>query len=99
MIETPVVGSAQSLRDLIREAVTEDATLESVRQMVADAFSAANATKIMCPCGCEHRFVAAVPDISRQVQTMISLLEQSEGKAEQKPTEATTVIVVRPPLD
>ena len=89
---------SQSLRELIREAVTEDATLESVRQMIADAFATAQATKVSCP-ECSHRFVAAVPDVVRQVQTMISLLEQSEGKAEQKPSEATTVVVVRPPLD
>lgn len=81
---------------MIAEAVAEDASIDQVRQLIADIFATSDARKVECPnCGTEFR--TPIPDVKAQVAAMIDLLEQAEGKAEQKPTEATTVIIERPP--
>lgn len=87
-------GSA-SLRSMIQEAVTEDATLEGVRQMIADVFQTEQARKVVCPnCGVEHKILA--PDVKTQVSTLIDLLSEAEGKAAAAPTPDVTVIIERP---
>lgn len=79
---------------MIQEAVTEDATLEGVRQMIADVFQTEEARKVICPnCSIEHKILA--PDVKAQVMTMISLLEQSEGKAGSEPKSETVVVIER----
>lgn len=85
-----------SLRQMIQQAVTEDATLDGVRQLIADVFASTKARKITCPeCGVEFR--ANLPDVKAEVELMISLLEQSEGKASTEQVEAAHVTIVRPP--
>jgi hypothetical protein len=81
---------------MIAEAVTEDATIESVRQVIADVFATEKARMIVCP-DCGSEFKTPLPDIKAQVDALISLLEQAEGKAESKPQEATSITIVRPP--
>lgn len=83
-----------SLRAHIREAISESSTLEYVKQLIADVFGTKKATLVQCP-ECGESFKAPLPDVKTQVTAMIDLLEQAEGKAEQKPTEATTVVIER----
>lgn len=87
---------AESLRAMIAKAVATDSSFEQVEQLVADVFTTSKARKIACPeCGVEFR--AALPDVKAQVDTLIALLEQSEGRAPTEQTTATTVIIERPP--
>lgn len=89
-------NGAESLRAMIAKAVATDSSFEQVEQLVADVFTTSKARKIACPeCGVEFR--AALPDVKAQVDTLISLLEQAEGKASSEQLEATTVTIVRPP--
>lgn len=83
-----------SLREHIRTAVAEATTLEHVRQLIDNVFATSKATMVQCP-DCGSEFKAPLPDVKTQVTTLVDLLEQAEGKAEQKPTEATTVIIER----
>ena len=84
------------LRAHIAAALAEDSSLESVRQLVADVFGTEAARKVTCP-GCKTAFRAPLPDVKAQVQTLIDLLEQSEGKAASQPQPDLMVIVERPP--
>ena len=87
-------SNTASLRAMIAQAVTEDATLDGVRQMIADVFQTEAARKVQCPsCGVEHKVMA--PDVKAQVSTLIDLLEQAEGKAGAEPQSEATVIIER----
>jgi hypothetical protein len=89
-------GGIASLRAQIREAVTEASSLKHVQQLIDNVFSTTKATLVTCP-ECGVQFKAPLPDVKVQVDSLIDLLEQAEGKAETKPQEATTVIIERPP--
>jgi hypothetical protein len=94
-MEEPAKGST-SLRAMIAQAVTADATIEQVEQLIADVFQTTKARKVECPnCHTEHRIQA--PDVRAQVQTLIDLLEQAEGRAGAEPQVDTVVIIERPP--
>lgn len=91
----PVADDAvASLREHIRVAVAEATTLAHVRQLIDNVFATSKATLVTCP-ECGEEFKAPLPDVKTQVTTLVDLLEQAEGKAEQKPTEATTVVIER----
>lgn len=85
-----------SLRAHIRAAVSEASTLEHVTQLIDNVFATTKATLVACP-ECGESFKAPLPDVKLQVDSLIDLLEQAEGKAETKPQEATTVVIERPP--
>lgn len=88
---------AASLRALFQEVAGEEATIAGVRQTVLDALGATTATKCVCPeCGTEFR--AKLPDVKKALDAAISVLEQLEGRPEQRAPEATKVVILRPPL-
>lgn len=88
---------AATLRTHIGVILDEEATLEATRQIVLDALGAETARRVTCPdCGTEFR--AKQPDLKKQVDTLIALLEQHEGKAGQQAPAELQVIIQRPPL-
>lgn len=96
--ETGGVGEdPATLRATLGEVLDEASTRDRIRQIVHDALDSEHARKVECPeCGTEFR--AKLPDVTKQVQTIIALLEQKEGRPEQRSPEATVVTIVRPPL-
>lgn len=90
-------ASAGGVRGFIATVLDEEATLEAIRQTVLDALNAETARTIQCP-DCQSRFRAPVPDVKKQADAIIALLEQNEGKATERPPDALTVIIERPPL-
>lgn len=88
---------AAGLRALFAQVAEEEATLDAVRQIALDALGATASTKCVCPdCGTEFR--APLPDLKKNLDAAIAMLEQIEGRPEQRAPEATVVIVSRPPL-
>lgn len=89
--------SSGGVRGLLAQVLEEDATLDGIRLAVMDAIGAETIRQVVCP-DCQSKFRAPVPDVKKQVDTIISLLEQNEGKATERPPDALTVIIERPPL-
>ncbi len=87
--------STASVRRLVSEAVTEGYTKQDVADIIEAAKGAVTKASAECP-ECGHEMRVQVPDFKKQLETLISLLEQAEGKAEQAKPEATQVIIERP---
>lgn len=85
-----------SLRAMFAAALSEEATEAEINQLVADVLGTKKARKIMCP-ECQVEFRVEWPDVKGQVDTLIALTEQTEGKASSEQLEAAHVTVVRPP--
>lgn len=85
------------LRGLLSQVSEEDATLESIRGIVSDALGAESTTLVDCP-HCQKSFKAKQPDVKKQLDAVIALLEQIEGRPEQRSSEVTSITIVRPPL-
>lgn len=86
-----------TLRKLLSDVTEEAATVESIRGIVMDALGASTRALITCP-NCGEEFRRQMPDVKRQLDACISLLEQIEGKATQQAPAATTITIMRPPL-
>jgi hypothetical protein len=84
-------------RKIIGDALTEGITPERVKAIVDAAFASEVESTAVCP-DCGVAMKVKMPDLKKQVETMVSLLDQAEGRPGQNQPEATTVIVERPPL-
>lgn len=88
-------ASAASVRRILAEAVSEGYG----KQYIVDLIAAAKGSEVAAVAECEacgKTMRVRVPDVKKQLDTLIALLEQGEGKAAQAVPEATTVIVERP---
>lgn len=92
------VKKPAGLRALLSQVSEETATVDQIRQIVMDALGADGATLSQCP-ACGEEFRQRQPDVKKQLDAAIALLEQIEGKAGQNVPEATRVVIQRPPLD
>lgn len=97
MPTTPRSRKPTGLRALLSQVSEEEATVEAVRQIVMDALGSDRATNCTCP-ECGHEFREKQPDVKKQLDAAIALLEQIEGKAQNAVTEPTKIIITRPPL-
>lgn len=86
-----------TLREWIGEVAQEAATKTQLRQIIHDALGSEQARTVECP-ECGHDFRAKVPDLKKQLDVVIALLEQKEGRAGERPPEATQVLIHRPAL-
>jgi len=84
-------------RRVIADALTEGITKERVTALVDAAFESEIVATFVCE-ECGHPMKAKAPDLKKQVDSMVALLEQAEGRPEQRQPEATTVIIERPAL-
>ena len=84
-------------RRVIADALTEGITKERVTALVDAAFESEIVATFVCE-ECGHAMKARAPDLKKQVDSMVALLEQAEGRPEQRQPEATTVIIERPAL-
>lgn len=94
----PVVEpSSGGVRGILAEVLEEDATIAGIRELVLGAINAETVKQMVCP-DCGSKFKAQIPDYTKAIATVIDLLEQNEGKATERPPDALTVIIERPPL-
>ena len=91
-------GKPTNVRQFIQQAVHEDATLDGIRQLIADVFATEQARKVSCPdCGTEFR--APLPDVKAQLASLVELVEQTEGRAAGAPTPELQIVIERFPRD
>lgn len=95
--ETLEAAQTGGVRGMLGIVLDEEATLDAIRQTVLDAIGAEKASTVTCK-HCGEEFRAPVADVKKQVDAIIALLEQNEGRAGERPPEATQVVIVRPPL-
>lgn len=82
-------------RTRIGEAVNAKLTSEAVGEIVDAALEAVVGIKAVCPaCGEEHRVV--IPDFTKIVTTLTTLLEQAEGRPELRQPDALNIVIERP---
>lgn len=88
-------AASKSTRSLLAEAVAEEYTKADFLEIIRAAKGAETSAAADCP-ECGHAMRVKVPDFKKQMELLVSALEQTEGKAAQAVPEATTVIVERP---
>jgi hypothetical protein len=85
-------------RQAIAEVVNEGLSKTRIRKLLDDAFASELTVEATCPhCG-EPGLKARVPDVKRQLDIVAGLLEQAEGRPEQRAPGELTVIIERPAL-
>lgn len=89
--------SAGTARSNLRDVVNEEITPEAVRQLLKDALGASSVSVVSCP-SCGESFKAPAPDVKKAVDSITSLIQEAEGRPEQRRSEAVRVTIVRPPL-
>lgn len=90
-------GGVGSARAAISAAVNSATTQEAIQELIAEVFSAEASADAVCPaCGEEMR--VRVKDAKRIVDSLTALIEQAEGRTEQRAPEATTIVIERPGL-
>jgi transposase len=78
--------------------VSESVSKTRIRRLIDDAFASEVTVSAECPeCGA-HGLKVRVPDVKRQLDVVTGLLEQAEGRPEQRAPGEVTVIVERPAL-
>jgi hypothetical protein len=83
------------VRRQLADAVAKHYGEEDIAAIIEAAKGAETSSAAECPeCGTTMR--VKVPDFRKQLETLIALLEQAEGKAQQAQPEQTTVIIERP---
>jgi hypothetical protein len=87
----------QSLREMLGQVMEETATLDAVRALVQQTMSETHRPTVHCP-ECGNEFRPPVGDLKKRLDSVISLLEQVEGKAGAMPPASTLITILRPPL-
>jgi hypothetical protein len=90
-------SSAPGARKVIADALAEGVTPDRVKALVDASFASELTATAVCE-DCGGAMKVKIPDLKKQVESMVSLLEQAEGRPAANQPEATTVIVERPPL-
>lgn len=89
--------AAPGARKVIGDALADGITQERVTALVDAAFASEVVATFVCEeCGAAMK--AKAPDLKKQVDSMVALLEQAEGRPGQNQPEATSITIVRPPL-
>lgn len=88
---------APGARKVIAEALAEGITPERVKALVDASFESEIVATFRCE-DCGGVMKAKAPDLKKQVDSMVALLEQAEGRPGQNQPEATTITIIRPPL-
>lgn len=82
-------------RELIAQALAEGVTKERLDSLLNAALSSEITVDAHCTnCGEEMR--AKAPDVKKQLDVLVGLLEQAEGRPEQRAPGALTVVIERP---
>lgn len=87
-------AAAKSTRSLLAEAVSEGYGKQYIVDLIEAAKGSETRAAAECP-ECGHTMRVVVPDVKKQLDTLIALLEQGEGKASQAMPEATSIVIER----
>jgi len=85
------------VRKVIGDALSAQATPEAVEEILGRALASEIVATAVCE-DCGGAMKVRIPDVKKQVDTLVAFIEQAEGRPEQRQPEATTVIIERPPL-
>lgn len=91
------VKASGTARSVLRDAVNEQLTPARVRQLIDEAFGASSVSVVVCE-KCGTAVKAPVPDVKKAVDSITALIQEAEGRPEQRRVEAARVTIVRPPL-
>ena len=91
----PVVSAGA--RKVIASVLEDAVTPERVKAVLDAAFESEILVDVVCE-DCGGKLRVKRPDVKRQVDTLVALTTEAQGRPEQAQPEATTVIVERPPL-
>lgn len=84
-------------RTVLRDAINEHLTPERAKQLIEDAFGAENVAAVECP-ECGNKFRAPVPDVKKTVDAITALVQEAEGRPEQRAPQETQITIERPPF-
>jgi len=90
-----VPPAPKSARAQISEVVNQGVTKRRIKGLLDDAFAAETLVVAECP-GCGNRMKVRAPDVKKQLDVVIGLLEQAEGRPEQRAPGDLVVVVERP---
>lgn len=83
-----------SVRKLLADAVSANYSEADIKAIIEAAKGAETGALAECP-ECGHGMRVKVPDFKKQLETLVALLEQAEGKASQAMPEATSIVIER----
>lgn len=93
----PRTVASPGARKVIGDALAAGVTPERVKALVDASFESELTATAVCE-GCGGAMKVRIPDLKKQVESLVSLLEQAEGRPAANQPEATTVVIERPPL-
>lgn len=93
----PKPAVSAGARKVIAAVLEEAVTPERVKGVIDAAFESEILVDVVCE-DCGGKLKIRRPDVKRQVDTLVALTTEAQGRPEQAQPEATTVIVERPPL-
>lgn len=93
MSDQPRRGLARSV---IGDTVNDPSVKAKIEALIDQALSLTGVVNAMCP-NCHKPIKVEVKDVKKQLEALVVLLEQAEGKPGQEEA-GVTIIVERPPL-
>lgn len=98
---TPPKASAKvaspGARKVIAQALDAQVTPAAIKEILERALASEIEALAVCE-DCGGRMKVRIPDVKKQVETLVAFIEQAEGRPAANQPEATTVIIERPPL-
>lgn len=91
------VAAGGQARSLLRDGINAELTPERVKGLIDAAFGAQMTALVTCS-ECGHTMKAPVPDVKKAVDSLTALIQEAEGRPEQRQPEAVKITIVRPPL-
>ncbi len=82
---------------MLRDSINRKITPENIDALIDKALNAEATAIVTCP-HCSQSFKTELPDVKKSVDTLVAIIQEAEGRPEQRQPEATRVIVMRPPL-
>lgn len=89
--------AATGVRQKMAQLVNEDATLDSLRDLLNEMLNLQTTAVAVCAdCGGEMR--VKIRDAKKAMDALVAFIEQGEGRAQQAAMEPLSVTILRPPL-
>lgn len=91
-------AARKPVRETVGDVLVEGVTKQKIRRLLDTALESTILVDAECP-ECGHAPIrAAAPDIKKQLDVLVALLEQAEGRPGQGAPGETNIIIERPSL-
>lgn len=90
-------AASPGARKVIAQALDAQVTPEAIKEILERALASEVVAAGVCE-DCGGRVRVQIPDVKKQVETLVAFIEQAEGRPAANQPEATTVVIERPPL-